>query len=281
MRILAGLALLLSLSAAPQQPVLHDARVVLRTSKGDLLLALYPQVAPRHVFHFLRLVRSGYYDGTRFAFIRKGFVMQHAGDVERLHTFTPEQSALRDVKLPAEFSKLRHARGVLSMARRPDNFDSASSVFAIMLGDAPHMDGKYTIFGRVEKGFEVLDQLEAADVRPDGVPKLPVNLHRAFVEGEGEAATPTDFAPPKELLIVAGSAIVLGLAAFLLAGRFLPRTAGPIGLTVVIAGFFIGFVAATPRIIEAKENRPILALAAFLALLTLFKLMNRFESPPR
>jgi cyclophilin family peptidyl-prolyl cis-trans isomerase len=275
MKILAVAALLF---AAPQDPVVHESKVVLSTSKGELRVVLYPQVAPRHVAHFLRLVRAGYYDGTRFQWVLKGFLIQHAGYVDRLHTFTPHQADLGRVRLPAELSKLRHVRGVLSMSRDAKDLDSGGSVFAILFGDAPLRDGKYTIFGRVVDGFDVLAKLEDVAVRDEGKPVDPLNLHRAFVEGE-EPPAPFDSAPPVQLLILAGVTIAIGLTLFMLAGRFLPRTAGPIGLCVVISGFFVGFVAATPRVIAAEGNREVLALVVFLALLALFKLMNRFERP--
>ena len=269
MRALALLALLLAGPAAAQEPVLHKSRVTLQTSKGEIVLALYPEVAPRHVEHFLRLVRAELYDGTRFQIVHRGFLIQHGGYVDRLRPYTQEQERLAALRLPAEFSALHHVRGTLSMARMPDDPDSATSVFTILLGDAPHMDGKYTIFGKVEKGHDALTALEAVPVREGGFPVTPLNLHRAVIEGDN----------PHGTLVLAGALIVAGLTAFLLSGRLLPRNAGPIGLSVVIAGFFIGFVVATPRVIESKESRPILALAVFVSLLALFKLMNRFESP--
>ncbi len=265
-----ALALLLLGASPSQDPVLHDARVVLQTSKGELILALYPQLAPRHVDHFLRLVRKGYYDGTRFRIVMRGFIIQHAGHADRLRPLTEEQARLSAERIPAEFGRRRHVRGTLSMARQPDDIDSATTVFTILLGDAPQMDGTYTIFGRVEKGWEILDALASVEVGPDNTPRHPLNVHRAFLVGDG---------PPAALVVLAGSAIVLGLAAFLLAGRFLPRAAGPVGLSFVIAGFFAGYVMAVPRILEAKEERATLALVVFLSLLALFKLMNKYESP--
>ena len=269
MRALALVALLTAGSAPAQEPILHKSRVVLQTSKGEIVLALFPEVAPRHVAHFLKLVRAQVYDGTRFQFVHRGFLIQQGGGVDRLRPYTKEQEQLASIRLPAEFSALHHVRGMLSMARMPDDPDSATSVFAILLGDAPHMDGKYTIFGRVERGHDALAALEAVPVGNGGVPTLPLNLRRAVVEGDG----------PDVTMVVAGALIVAGLAAFLMSGRLLPRNAGPIGLSVVIAGFFVGFVAVTPRVIEAEESRPVLALAVFVSLLALFKLMNRFESP--
>jgi cyclophilin family peptidyl-prolyl cis-trans isomerase len=263
-------AFLALLQAQDPGPALHPSRVVLRTSKGDIVLALYPGVAPRHVDHFLKLVRSGWYDGTRFAAVQPGYLVQHGGHVDRLRPFTKEQERLSGVRLRAEFSALRHVRGTLSMARMPDDVDSAATVFALLLSDHPRRDGNYTIFGRVEEGLDVLDALGSVPVRADDTPVTPLNLRRAFVAGEY----------PDAALIVAGVMIAAGLAAFLLAGRFLPRNAAPIGLSVVIAGFFIGFLTATPRVIEASdETRPVLALLVFVSLLALFKLMNKFESP--
>jgi cyclophilin family peptidyl-prolyl cis-trans isomerase len=264
-----ALVLALGLPQATPEPVLHDARVVLRTSKGDLSLVLYGEVAPRHVAKFLKLVRAGYYEGTRFAYVFPGFVIHHAGEAERVRPLKEDLKALAAQKMPAEFSALRHARGVLSMARMPDDVDSATSVFCILLGDAPHLDGKYTIFGRVVQGFEVLDALGQVDVDANHVPKVPLNLHHAWVEGDNPALA----------FAVAGTLVVLGLGAFLASGRRLPRNAGPIGLSAVIAGFFIGFVAATPRVLESGENRKILGLIVFVSMLALFRLMTKYESP--
>ena len=162
------------------------------------------------------------------------------------------------------------------MARQANDLDSAQMIFTILLADAPHLDGNYTIFGRVEKGFDVLDALAAVEVGKDYLPKLPVNLFRARIAGE-VPAVPHDFSPPTGLLVLGGASIVVGLAAFLLAGRVLPRAAGPIGLTIVFAGFFAGFVAAVPRATAAESN--LVPLALFLSLLAMFKLMNKYETP--
>lgn len=269
------LALAVLVFAVPQDPVLHEDRVVLRTSAGEIVVALFPQVAPQHVAHFLRLVRSGYYDGTRFSRVYPGFLIQSAGEVDRLRPLDPEQEELNKVKLPAEFSRLLHARGMLSMSRDPGDPDSGRSAFNIMLGEAPQLDGKYTIFGRVEKGLEVADALSRAPTGADNFPKHPVNLHRAWVLGE-EPGTPLDNRPPVVLFVVGGSAIVAGLAGFLLAGRVLPKSAGPIGLSVVFTGFFIGFIAAVP--LATQSETKVIPLLVFVSLLALFKLMNRFES---
>src|SRR6516165_7393641 len=97
-----GLALALVL-AATTAAAAGDERVILRTSCGDLVLALYPDVAPKHVEQFLTLVRLGVYDGTCFHRIDPGFVAQNAGAFDRRGALTPAQQAAIH-KIPAEFS---------------------------------------------------------------------------------------------------------------------------------------------------------------------------------
>jgi cyclophilin family peptidyl-prolyl cis-trans isomerase len=134
--------------------------VLLRTSLGDITLEMDPSVAPEHVRNFLKLVQTGWYNNTEFHRIIPGFVIQ--GGVGATRAEGARHSADRWVhNLKPEFSKLLHSRGVLSMARG-DAEDSASTSFFIMLGTAPHLDNKYTIFGRVLDGLEVMDKIESA-----------------------------------------------------------------------------------------------------------------------
>jgi cyclophilin family peptidyl-prolyl cis-trans isomerase len=134
--------------------------VLLRTSLGDITLEMDPSVAPEHVRNFLKLVQTGWYNNTEFHRIIPGFVIQ--GGVGATRAEGTRHSADRWVhNLKPEFSKLLHSRGVLSMARG-DAEDSASTSFFIMLGAAPHLDNKYTIFGRVLDGLEIMDKIESA-----------------------------------------------------------------------------------------------------------------------
>lgn len=268
---------LLAQSPSGPEPAIHPSRVIFKTSVGELTIALYHELAPRHVQHFLHLVRAGYYEGTRFRNVFPGYSIEHAGHVDRLRPFTPEQDRLGRVTVPLEFGPVLHTRGVLSMLRLPDDPNSATTFFAIMLGDAPQRDGRYTIFGKVEKGMDVLDAMAAVELR-ENVPRYPLNLHHAYVKGEVPGDRP-DWAPPTSLLFISGGAIAFGLLLFMAAGRKLPRNAGSIGLSVVFVGAFLGLVSAAPRVVASGENRGILALTVFASMLTLFKLMNRFESP--
>jgi cyclophilin family peptidyl-prolyl cis-trans isomerase len=134
--------------------------VLLRTSLGDITLEMDPSTAPEHVRNFLKLVQTGWYNGTEFHRVVPGFVIQGGFGYTRQSGKT--HAADRWVhNLKPEFSKLPHIRGVLSMARS-DAEDSASTTFFIMLGTATNLDNKYTIFGKVIGGFDTMDKIETA-----------------------------------------------------------------------------------------------------------------------
>ncbi|HSE35828.1 MAG TPA: peptidylprolyl isomerase [Blastocatellia bacterium] len=135
--------------------------VLLRTSMGDITLEMDPQLAPEHVRNFLKLVETGWYDHTAFHRIIPGFVIQ--GGVGSTRADNKPHSADKWVrKLKGEFSRTAlHIRGALSMARTNDP-DSADTSFFIVLGPATHLDGKYTIFGKVVDGFDTIELIEKA-----------------------------------------------------------------------------------------------------------------------
>ena len=133
--------------------------VLLRTTLGDITVALEPDLAPEHVRNFLKLVQTGWYDHTPFHRIVPGFVIQGGMGAGRPNNQTHYADKwVRTLK--GEFSQTRkHIRGVLSMARAEDP-NSALTSFFIVLAPAPNLDGKYSIFGKVVDGFEVLDAIE-------------------------------------------------------------------------------------------------------------------------
>ena len=135
--------------------------VLLRTSLGDITLEMDPELAPEHVRNFLKLVESGWYDHTAFHRIVPGFVIQGGvGSTRAGNRLHPADKWVH--KLKGEFSRTAlHIRGVLSMARTSDP-DSADTSFFIVLGSAGHLDGKYTIFGKVVVGFETIELIEKA-----------------------------------------------------------------------------------------------------------------------
>ena len=125
----------------------------IETDHGTIEVELWNDVAPAHVENFQALARKGFYDGTGFHRVIPGFVIQGGCP-------TGDGTGGPGWRVKAEFNDRRHVKGVLSMARSAHP-DSAGSQFFICLGDAPHLDGNYTAFGKVMKGLEVVDRIAA------------------------------------------------------------------------------------------------------------------------
>jgi len=164
----------------PRAEVLKIRSAILETSKGKLFIELFPEEAPWHVANFKHLADSNFYAGLKFHFFAPERFIQ-GGDPTGTGFGGPDYS------LPAEFSDRTHRYGTLGMARKRDGYNkkkelvnperrSSASQFIILLQDAPHMDGRYTVFGKVVGGLDVLDQLRANDtiikltvfIRPHG-----------------------------------------------------------------------------------------------------------------
>jgi peptidyl-prolyl cis-trans isomerase B (cyclophilin B) len=150
---------------------------VLKTSEGELVIEFWPEVAPNTVANFIKLAKSGFYDGTAFHRIIDGFMIQggdpltkDASNEARFGTGSADQ------RIKAEFNDRHHEFGVISMARAQDP-DSASSQFFICLGPTPQLDGKYTAFGKLIKGDDVLRKLGKTPVGrgPSGEPSKPLS----------------------------------------------------------------------------------------------------------
>ena len=136
--------------------------VLLHTSLGDITVRMDPEVAPETVRNFLTLVKTGWYDHTAFHRVIAGFVIQ--GGLGATRAGSAPHPADRWVhNLKPEFSSRQHLRGVLSMARGA-GVDSATTSFFIVLGPAPHLDGKYAVFGRVVAGMDVLSKFEGVSL---------------------------------------------------------------------------------------------------------------------
>ncbi len=153
--------------------------VFLRTSLGDMTVEMAPDLAPEHVRNFLKLVETGWYDRTAFHRVVPGFVVQ--GGIGATRAGGVGHAADRWVrKLKGEFSKIPHTRGVLSMARTGDP-DSADTSFFIVFGQAPHLDGKYTVFGKVIDGFDTLEKIEKV-LRDGESPRERIELIEAAIK---------------------------------------------------------------------------------------------------
>jgi peptidyl-prolyl cis-trans isomerase B (cyclophilin B) len=131
---------------------------VLSTAYGDMTIAFWPEVAPKTVENFKKLARSGYYDGTAFHRIIKGFMIQGGCPNTKAGQRGMPGTGGPGWKVKAEFNKKPHVRGVISMARSSDP-DSAGSQFFICHGKASFLDGQYTAFGELVKGDDVLEKI--------------------------------------------------------------------------------------------------------------------------
>jgi len=138
---------------------LSQYRVVLETSKGNIVIEMLPEKAPNHVRHFLRLTSLGVYDKSAFHRIAPGFVIQ-AGDLNTRSQPVAQSAQRYIVKIRAEISDVKHKAGIVSMARG-EEIDSALTSFFIVLGDQPALDGTYTVFGRVVEGMDVVEKIAA------------------------------------------------------------------------------------------------------------------------
>jgi peptidyl-prolyl cis-trans isomerase B (cyclophilin B) len=129
---------------------------VLKTSKGDMTVAFWPDVAPKTVENFKKLAREGFYDGTAFHRIIKGFMVQGGCPNTKAGKGGMPGTGGPGYTVKAEFNTKSHVRGVLSMARS-SHPDSAGSQFFIVHGDARFLDRQYTAFGELISGEDVLE----------------------------------------------------------------------------------------------------------------------------
>ncbi|XP_042984452.1 peptidyl-prolyl cis-trans isomerase CYP23 isoform X2 [Carya illinoinensis] len=145
-----------------------------QTNYGDIEFGFFPTVAPKTVEHIFKLVRLGCYNTNHFFRVDKGFVAQVADVVGgRSAPMNEEQRKEAEKTVVGEFSDVKHVKGVLSMGRFADP-NSAASSFSMLLGDAPHLDGQYAIFGRLTKGDETLRKLEELPTRREGIFVMPM-----------------------------------------------------------------------------------------------------------
>jgi peptidyl-prolyl cis-trans isomerase B (cyclophilin B) len=153
-------------------------RVVLETSLGAITFELFPDRAPTHVRQFLRMAAAGVFDGTSFHRVVPGFVIQ-GGYVSTRKEPLDERQQRYVRTLEPEFNATTHERGTLSMARGAE-LASATSSFFIVLAAAESLDGKYTAFGRVVSGMDVIEKIEGVP-REGETPTTRIEVTRAHV----------------------------------------------------------------------------------------------------
>lgn len=182
------------LTSSAQTPAAPGAAAkevaVIKTSKGEMTVEFWSDVAPKTVENFKKLAREGFYNGTAFHRIIKGFMIQGGDPLTkdlanegRFGTGGP------GYKIKAEFNAKKHERGVLSMARSADP-DSAGSQFFICLDTVSHLDGQYTAFGKLVKGEDVLLKIGNTPVASSGRGEASKPVERIVVESVTVQAAP-------------------------------------------------------------------------------------------
>jgi peptidyl-prolyl cis-trans isomerase B (cyclophilin B) len=159
---------------------LNNYRVRLVTSFGDIEIDLFPHFAPGHVRNFLNLSKLGLYGGTAWHRIVPGFVIQGGAIDTRLPPVSPQDRIRFVRRLKPEFNRLEHEEGTVSMARAKAE-DSAETSFFICLGRQKSLDEKYTIFGKVLSGMDVVKKIAAVPLGKNDQPKKRIEILRAEV----------------------------------------------------------------------------------------------------
>lgn len=153
---------------------------IIDTAEGQMVLEFWPDVAPKTVENFKKLAREGYFDGTAFHRIVKGFMIQ-GGDPLSKKDDPHVGTGGPGYRIKAEFNDRHHVRGVISMARSNDP-DSAGSQFFICLGEARFLDRQYTGFGRLIKGDDVLGKIGDTPTTESGGGERSKPLNRVGVK---------------------------------------------------------------------------------------------------
>lgn len=149
----------------------EESPIVTMTMDNDeeIIIELYPQVAPNTVNNFISLIQDGFYDGLIFHRVIPGFMIQ-GGDPDGVGTGGPGYSIKGEFTSNDFKNELEHKRGVISMARSQSP-DSAGSQFFIMHEDSSHLDGDYAAFGQVIEGMDVVDEIVSVPTEDQDKPK--------------------------------------------------------------------------------------------------------------
>jgi peptidyl-prolyl cis-trans isomerase B (cyclophilin B) len=182
----------------------NTIEAALVTDKGTMVVTFFPEQAPQHVRSFLNLAQSGFYDGIAFHRIVRNFMVQTGCPHSKDGAEGQPGTGGPGYQVPAEFNDIPHTRGILSMARSRDPNSAGSQFFIVHGAHADFLDGQYTVFGKVEDGLDVLDEIASidCDFGPGGersLPKQRVEIQRIelrerqqregeAVDGDGEAA---------------------------------------------------------------------------------------------
>ncbi|MBO4353953.1 MAG: peptidylprolyl isomerase [Clostridia bacterium] len=147
---------------------------------GVMTLDLYPETAPKTVENFVKLAKSGFYDGLIFHRVIRDFMIQ-GGDPTGTGMGGPGWKIKGEFRANGVKNDLKHTRGVISMARS-SHPDSAGSQFFIMHKDAPYLDGQYAAFGKMTDGFDTLDEIAETSTDFSDRPRKPQKIKAVIIE---------------------------------------------------------------------------------------------------
>jgi cyclophilin family peptidyl-prolyl cis-trans isomerase len=174
-------ALVLVLPALAQPPA--ELEAVVSTDLGTFRFEFAADKAPRHVEHFLKLAREGFYDGSAFHRTVAYGIIQ-GGDPGLKNPKTPRNlwgtGGLN--QLAGEFSDFKHERGTVSTVSIPDKKDSDGAQFFVCISPQPPLDGKFSAFGRVNEGMDVVEKISQSPNAADGMPEKPVRILKVTIE---------------------------------------------------------------------------------------------------
>jgi peptidyl-prolyl cis-trans isomerase B (cyclophilin B) len=155
----------------------QGTRAVIATTEGEMTIEFFDDKAPGHVANFLKLAKEGFYDGTVFHRVIAGFMIQGG---------CPEGTGMGGpgYKLKAEFNDVHHKRGIVSMARSSDPH-SAGSQFFICHGNARFLDRKYTAFGKLIKGDDVLEKIATTPTHQPDRPNKRMGIESIEIVAAG------------------------------------------------------------------------------------------------
>jgi peptidyl-prolyl cis-trans isomerase B (cyclophilin B) len=200
---------------SPSTPAeMAGKQAVVQTGAGTFVIDLRPDLAPNHVGYFMKLAQEGAYNGTIFHRVIKHGIVQGGDPISKDPARTKLYGTGGLGVLKAEPSAEKQTRGAVSAVLQPGRPDSGGAQFFICVSDQPALDGKYTIFGRVSEGMEVVQKISEVPAGPDGAPaeRIPI-----------ESITIRDTPPPEPVPF--STETPLELAAY---RAVLETTAGPI-----------------------------------------------------
>ncbi len=162
-------------------PTAAKENAIIKTSYGSMTIGFWPEVAPKHVENFKKLAREGFYNGTAFHRIMKGFMIQGGCPNTKAGARGIPGTGDPGYKVKAEFNDKSHVRGVISAARS-SHPDSAGCQFFICHGDAKFLDRQYTAFGQLVAGDDVLEKIATVPTKSGGGGEKSTPIERIEVE---------------------------------------------------------------------------------------------------